>query len=56
MLETTTLSVEEVGRRSGFPNVSYFIQLFRKTAGTTPLQYGCILNAAADIKSHKVNC
>lgn len=39
LLETTTLSVEEIGRRAGFPNGSYFIQLFRKSAGTTPLQY-----------------
>ncbi|MHA7581872.1 helix-turn-helix domain-containing protein [Paenibacillus vandeheii] len=39
LLETTTLSVEEVGRRAGFPNGSYFILLFRKSAGTTPLQY-----------------
>jgi transcriptional regulator GlxA family with amidase domain len=39
LLETTTLSIEEVGRRSGFPNVSYFIQLFRESAETTPLQY-----------------
>ncbi|WP_340399385.1 AraC family transcriptional regulator [Paenibacillus sp. FSL H8-0079] len=39
LLETTTLSVEEIGRRAGFLNGSYFIQLFRKSAGTTPLQY-----------------
>ncbi|WP_445671076.1 helix-turn-helix domain-containing protein [Paenibacillus sp. FSL M8-0212] len=39
LLETTTLSVDENGRRAGFSSGSYFIQLFCKSAGTTPLQY-----------------
>ncbi|NUU79595.1 AraC family transcriptional regulator [Paenibacillus xylanilyticus] len=39
LLETTTFPIEEIGRRVGFPNGSYFIQLFRKSAGLTPLQY-----------------
>jgi AraC-like DNA-binding protein len=39
LLETTTLPVEEIGIRIGFSNVSYFVQLFKKVVGTTPLQY-----------------
>ncbi|MEK3704562.1 hypothetical protein MKY87_10575 [Paenibacillus sp. FSL R7-0198] len=40
LLDTTPLSVEEIGRRAGFTNGSYFIQLFRKSAGTNLRQHG----------------
>lgn len=39
LLQTTTLSVEQIGIKIGLPDVSYFIQLFRKVVGTTPLKY-----------------
>jgi AraC-like DNA-binding protein len=39
LLETTTLSVDENGRHAGFSSGSYFIQLFRKSAEMTLLQY-----------------
>ncbi|MBD0380893.1 AraC family transcriptional regulator [Paenibacillus sedimenti] len=39
LLETTDLPIEEIGIRSGIPNTSYFIQLFKRVVGTTPLQY-----------------
>jgi AraC-like DNA-binding protein len=39
LLETTELSVDQIGFRVGIPNVSYFIQLFKRVVGTTPLKY-----------------
>ncbi|WP_238651508.1 AraC family transcriptional regulator [Paenibacillus piscarius] len=39
LLETTDLSVEQIGAASGFPNPSYFNQLFKRVLGTTPLKY-----------------
>jgi AraC-like DNA-binding protein len=39
LLETTDLPVERVGNEAGFGNVSYFIQLFKKVVGVTPLKY-----------------
>lgn len=39
LLQTTSLSVERIGIESGLPNVSYFIRLFKKVVGTTPLKY-----------------
>ncbi|WP_284638436.1 AraC family transcriptional regulator [Paenibacillus silviterrae] len=39
LLETTTLSVEQIARNIGVANSSYFIQLFKRVVGTTPLKY-----------------
>ncbi|RRJ64549.1 AraC family transcriptional regulator [Paenibacillus oralis] len=39
LLQTTSLSVEQIGERVGIPNPSYFIRLFKKEVGTTPLKY-----------------
>ncbi|WP_169834392.1 AraC family transcriptional regulator [Paenibacillus donghaensis] len=39
LLSTTDLSVEQIGIAVGFPNASYFNQLFKKVLGTTPLKY-----------------
>ncbi|MCQ6562103.1 AraC family transcriptional regulator [Paenibacillus mendelii] len=39
LLQTTTLPIERIGIEVGLPNVSYFIQLFKKVVGTTPLKY-----------------
>jgi YesN/AraC family two-component response regulator len=39
LLQTTDLSVEQIGIRVGYPNASYFIQLFKKVVGVTPLKY-----------------
>lgn len=39
LLITTDMPVELIGIRSGIPNVSYFIQLFKRVVGTTPLKY-----------------
>ncbi|MGN0243868.1 MAG: AraC family transcriptional regulator [Lachnospiraceae bacterium] len=39
LLKYSALSVEEVAYNSGFHNVSHFINLFKKHAQATPLQY-----------------
>ncbi len=39
LLETTELTVERIGFETGFPNPSYFIQLFRRKLGVTPLAF-----------------
>ncbi|GAA3413575.1 AraC family transcriptional regulator [Paenibacillus hodogayensis] len=39
LLQTTSLSVQEVGERSGYPNSSYFCQTFKKHMGMTPGQF-----------------
>ncbi|WP_188114688.1 AraC family transcriptional regulator [Paenibacillus sp. B2(2019)] len=39
LLGTTDLPVEQIGIIVGFPNASYFNQLFKKVLGTTPLKY-----------------
>lgn len=39
LLEKTDLSVEHIGNQVGFDNASYFINLFKKELGTTPLRY-----------------
>jgi AraC-like DNA-binding protein len=39
LLQTTDMPVELIGGRVGIPNSSYFIQLFKRQVGTTPLQY-----------------
>lgn len=39
LLETTDLSVTEVSLRSGFPNVSYFIRIFKSSYGISPLKH-----------------
>ncbi|MNO39765.1 Bifunctional transcriptional activator/DNA repair enzyme AdaA [compost metagenome] len=39
LLGTTDLSIEQIGIAVGFPNASYFNQLFKKVLGTTPLKY-----------------
>ena len=39
LLETTNRPVEQIGYEVGFDNHSYFIQLFKRVVGTTPLKY-----------------
>lgn len=39
MLDSTKLSVTEVGNRCGFGESSYFTKVFRKYKGITPVQY-----------------
>lgn len=39
LLETTELSVERIGNEVGFVSSSYFIQLFKREVGETPLRY-----------------
>ncbi|MEK4851700.1 AraC family transcriptional regulator [Paenibacillus sp. FSL H7-0756] len=39
LLETTDLTVERIGSAVGFPNPSYFNQLFKRVLGLSPLQY-----------------
>lgn len=38
-LNTSDKSIGEVGKLVGLPNTSYFITLFKKKTGCTPLQY-----------------
>ncbi|WP_339310082.1 AraC family transcriptional regulator [Paenibacillus sp. FSL M7-0896] len=39
LLGTTDMPVEQIGIAVGFPNASYFNQLFKRVLGTTPLRY-----------------
>jgi AraC-like DNA-binding protein len=39
LLQSTVLSIEHVGIEVGYPNVSYFIHMFKRVVGTTPLKY-----------------
>ena len=39
LLGTTDMPVEQIGIEVGFPNASYFNQLFKRVLGTTPLKY-----------------
>ena len=39
LLTSTTLSVNEVGKRCGFYSNKYFLQIFKKETGQTPSQY-----------------
>jgi AraC-like DNA-binding protein len=39
LLETTDYGVERIAREVGFENDSYFIQLFKREVGSTPLKY-----------------
>lgn len=39
LLRVTNLSVGEVGSRSGFPDQSYFAQVFRRETGVPPSEY-----------------
>ncbi|MDD9265425.1 AraC family transcriptional regulator [Paenibacillus sp. GCM10023248] len=39
LLDTTILSVEQIGEAIGFPNSSYFIQVFKREVGMTPLKF-----------------
>lgn len=39
LLETTGLSVEEIGAEAGYSDVSFFRRLFKRLAGITPLTY-----------------
>ena len=38
-LKHTSLTVSEVALKAGIPNVSYFVTLFKRITGYTPLQY-----------------
>ncbi|MCI5812905.1 MAG: AraC family transcriptional regulator [Lactobacillus sp.] len=39
LLESKMYSVSQVGIKVGIPNIAYFISLFKKQYGQTPLQY-----------------
>ncbi|WP_201002245.1 AraC family transcriptional regulator [Paenibacillus glycanilyticus] len=39
LLQNTEFSVERISSEVGYPNVSYFIRLFKKVIGTTPFKY-----------------
>ncbi len=39
LLQTTTLPIEQVGYEVGLSNPSYFIRLFKRIVGKTPLKY-----------------
>ncbi|MDT8391382.1 MAG: substrate-binding domain-containing protein [Lentisphaeria bacterium] len=47
LLETTRLSVSEIGQLSGIPKVSYLCEMYRKRYGLTPLEFrqrqGCLV-------------
>ena len=39
LLNTTTLSIQEIAERCGFSDANYFTRSFKKYQGTTPLKY-----------------
>ncbi|MHC5268592.1 response regulator transcription factor [Enterococcus sp. LJL98] len=39
LLTRTSLSIDEISNEVGFKNPAYFIQMFKRNFGTTPLQY-----------------
>ncbi|PWV90600.1 AraC-like protein [Paenibacillus cellulosilyticus] len=39
LLQNSSHAVERISEEVGYPNVSYFIRLFKKVVGTTPLKY-----------------
>ena len=39
LLKTTSLSVQEIGEKSGWPNSTYFCHVFKKHIGVTPKRY-----------------
>jgi transcriptional regulator GlxA family with amidase domain len=39
LVETTSLSMKEIGFRAGFKHHSHFTRVFRRTFGQPPLQY-----------------
>ena len=39
MLDETDFAVKEIAGKIGYPNVSHFIQNFKKTYGMTPDKY-----------------
>ena len=39
MLSETTLTIEEIAYKVGFSSSSYFIQIFLRLEGTTPLRW-----------------
>ncbi|OVE77885.1 hypothetical protein BVX99_01355 [bacterium F16] len=39
LLRTTDLTVKEIGRQCGIPNITYLCRLFQKIHGVTPKQY-----------------
>lgn len=39
LLQTTSLSMEDIGEKCGFCNASHFVKLFHLSEGITPLQY-----------------
>ena len=39
LLKTTTLPVQEIGERCGWPNFAYFCNVFKKNIGLTPKSY-----------------
>lgn len=47
LLYSTSLSIEHIAAQVGYPNASYFIRLFKKVMGTTPLQYRSAARKAA---------
>lgn len=49
LLETTKLSVEEIGAEAGYSDVSFFRRLFKRLAGTTPLNYRRMFGGFAGI-------
>lgn len=46
LLESKMYSVSQVGIKVGIPNIAYFISLFKKQYGQTPLQYRNKINKA----------
>lgn len=45
LMEDTELKVEEVARAVGYKNVPYFVKIFKKYEGLTPLRYRKMKNA-----------
>ncbi|MGV7119036.1 AraC family transcriptional regulator [Paenibacillus kyungheensis] len=55
LLESTTMSIETIGHKVGFHNISHFISCFKKTYHSTPLQYRLDIQKNVDPNSMSTN-
>jgi AraC family transcriptional regulator of arabinose operon len=44
LLKTSTLPLQDIGRRVGVPNISYLCTMFKKVMNVTPMQYRKMFN------------
>ncbi|MEW9031158.1 MAG: helix-turn-helix transcriptional regulator, partial [Planifilum fimeticola] len=48
LLTSTSLSIQEIAGRCGFPNANHFSRVFKEVMGTTPREYRNLKNRKVD--------